>query len=229
MMIHEYAEALDNAVKFKESGKSFEQYEKEAKSKMPTIECQMMWIMAEYVMDKTAEVVNKETAELVKQLGEKDAKLTKQKVMLNKYYGNFNSDDVGFADRPIGRVILNTIDNGKFDNYECVADTFNEKSGTVTSKGLDVTIVKNQLTGNWFVVTDLDTGSRRCHRLNDIKSYTELRYPKTVNKEPEKFDPDKRVKPYSCPELDYRDAYFNGEYHGEEPDSSDYGNNGGGF
>ena len=238
MMIHEYAEALDNAVKFKESGKSFEQYEKEVQSKMQPIECQMMWVMAEYVMDKTAEVVNKETAELAKLLGEKDAKLTKQKEMLNKYYGNFNADGVEFADRPIGRVIFNTEE--KSGSYDCVAYTFSEGVGTVTGRGLDVTIIKNQITGNWFVVTDLDTGSKRCHRLNDIKSYTELRYPKTVNKEPapipedlpKKFDPDKRVKkcePSITEICGCSDAHFNGEYHGEEPDSSNYGDNGGGF
>lgn len=258
MMIHEYAEALDNAVKFKESGKSFEQYEKEAQSKMSPIECQMMWIMAEYVMDKTAEVVNKETAELVKQLGKKESELNKLKKRLNKMSGALDiSDNEDYEFNAIGKVSV-TIGsgiNGAVTSDDVIAKTYDRKSKTVSGKGLTTKIEKSQTLGNWFVVHDLDTGSKKVYRLNNVDGYAELRYPMVTEPAPipedipKKFDPDKRVHPKEPKEYDgpmneeeaerhkqywnekaakkYLERRCNGEH--DDGDPSNYGDNGGGF
>lgn len=200
MMIHEYAEALDNAVKFKESGKSFEQYEKEAQSKMQPIECQMMWVMAEYVMDKTAEVVNKETAELAKLLGEKDREINKLKKKIDKMSGNFDISDDDFGFKAIGRVLVN-VSNDSGTHDITTANTYDIKSSTVSGRGLATSIEKSQALGNWFIVKDLDTGSKKAYRLNNIDGYTELRYPMVTEPSPvpedpwESWNPDERVQP----------------------------------
>ena len=236
MMIQDYAPELNNAIELKKKGYSFDMYEHHVQDHMAPSEAQVIWSLAEYAMDKIAEEVNKETAELNKMLGEKDRKLVKQKEMLNKYYGSLAGDtDDEISSQIIDRVIFRV--EGSNTEYEAISES--------KMKGLEVSIQKNQTLGNWFIITDLDTGSRGVHRLKDIVSWKELRYPR-ANSEPKdefdkeksfdwmfghekKFDPDKRVEPSITEICGYSDAKYNGEYHGDEPDPSNYGDNGGGF
>ena len=193
MNIYDYPKELNEALKYKREEKTFEQYEAAAQRHLQPIECQIFWLLAEDVMDIVAEEVNKETAELVKQLGEKDAKLTRQKEMLNKLYGSLAGNPDGSpivegALNGIGHVIYKVEGDDK--EYEAFAFKYDDDSRALNGRGLDITIQKNQTLGNWFIITDLDTGSRRAHRLKDIVSWTELRYPMVTETSPIPEDPD---------------------------------------
>lgn len=233
MNVYDYPKELNVALMCKKEGKTFDQYESAARDHLQPIECQIFWILAEDVMDIVAEEVNKETTEISKMLGEKEHELNKLKKRLNKMSGTLDiSDSEDFGFKAIGKV---------FVRRDCIlapdvitAKTYDEKSNTVSGKGLTTKIEKSETLGDWFVVLDLDTGAKQGYRLNNVQVYTELRYPMVAEPSPEKFDPDKRVTPKrvtpSATELcGYSDAHFNGEYHGDEPDPSNYGENGGGF
>lgn len=238
MNVYDYPKELNAALSYKKEGKTFEQYESAAQDHLQPIECQIFWLLAEDVMDIVAEEVNKETAEVGKMLGEKERELNKLKKRLNKMSGTLDiSDHEDFGFKAIGQVSV-TIGrgiNGAVTSDDIIAKTYDRKSKTVSGKGLMTKIEKSQTLGNWFVVLDLDTGSKKAYRLNNIEGYTELRYPMVTEPSPvledlpKKFDPDKRVEPSITEICGYSDAYYNGEYHGDEPDPSNYGDNGGGF
>ena len=237
MNVYDYPKEMNMALNYKQEGKTFEQYEAYAQNHLQPIECQIFWLLAEDVMDIVAEETNKETAELAKLLGEKDREINKLKKKIDKMNGNFDVSDEGFGFKAIGRVLVN-VSNDSGTHDITTANTYDIKSSTVSGRGLATSIEKSQALGNWFIVKDLDTGSKKAYRLNNINGYTELRYPMVTETSPipedlpKKFDPDKRVKkcePSITEICGYSDAHFNGEYHGEEPDSSNYGDNGGGF
>lgn len=232
MNVYDYPKELNVALMCKKEGKTFDQYESAAQDHLQPIECQIFWILAEDVMDIVAEEVNKETTEISKMLGEKEHELNKLKKRLNKMSGTLDiSDSEDFGFKAIGKVCV-TIGrgiNGAVTSDDVISQTYDQKSKTVSGKGLATKIEKSQTLGNWFVVLDLDTGSKRAYRLNNIEGYTELRYPMVTEPSPEKFDPDKRVTPSATELCGYSDAHFNGKYHGDEPDPSNYGENGGGF
>jgi len=207
MNIYDYPKELNVALMCKKEGKTFERYESAAQDHLQPIECQIFWILAEDVMDIVAEEVNKETAEISKMLGEKEREANKLKKRLDKMSGTLDiSDHEDYEFKPIGQVFV-TVNrdsvcyDGAVTDDVIKAKTYDEESKTVSGKGLATKIEKSQTLGNWFVVLDLDTGSKRAYRLNNIEGYTELRYPISGNTS-KKFDPDKRVKP-SVNELEY--------------------------
>lgn len=253
MNVYQYPKELNAALIYKKEGKTFEEYEAAAQNLLQPIECQIFWLLAEDVMNIVEEEVNKETAEAGKMLGEKEREIAKLKTRLNKMSGGLDiSDDEEFEENAIGRVFVTVIkDNIISDVIE--SKTYDEKSKTVSGKGLITKIEKSETLGDWFIVKDLDTGSKKAYRLNNVEGYTELRYPmvtecspvpedlqnakwaelydeaiKTI-KSDKGFDPDKRVEPSVTEICGYSDAHFNGEYHGEEQNPSNYGENGGGF
>lgn len=218
MNVYDYPKELNTALMYKREGKTFEQYESAAQDHLQPIECQIFWILAEDVMDIVAEEVNKETAEISKMLGEKERELNKLKKRLNKMSGTLDiSDHEDFGFKAIGQVSVTiyslTSSEGRGINGAAIDDvvlakTYDEVSNTVSGKGLTTKIEKSQTLGNWFVVLDLDTGSKKAYRLNNVEGYTELRYPMVTEPSPipedlhKKFDPDKRVEP-SVNEIDY--------------------------
>jgi len=227
MNIYDYPKELNVALMCKKEGKTFEQYESAAQDHLQPIECQIFWILAEDVMDIVAEEVNKETAEISKMLGEKECEANKLKKRLDKMSGTLDiSDHEDYEFKPIGQVCVSR--DRVLPDDVITAKTYDEKSKTVSGKGLATKIEKSQTLGNWFVVLDLDTGSKKAYRLNNVQEYTELRYHISENTS-KKFDPDKRVTPSATELCGYSDAHFNGEYHGDEPNPSNYGDNGGGF
>lgn len=211
MNVYDYPKELNVALIYKKEGKTFEQYESDAQQYLQPIECQIFWLLAEDVMDIVAEEVNKETTEISKMLGEKERELNKLKKRLDKMSGCLDiSDNDDFEFNAIGQVSV-TIGrgiNGAVASDDVIAKTYDQKSKTVSGKGLVTKIEKSQTLGNWFVVQDLDTGSKKAYRLNNVQEYTELRYPMVTEPSPvpedlsKKFDPDKRVEP-SANELEY--------------------------
>lgn len=211
MNIYDYPKELNAALIYKKEGKTFEQYESAVQDHLQPIECQIFWLLAEDVMDIVAEEVNKETADISKMLGEKERELNKLKKRLDKMSGSLDiSDHEDYEFKAIGKVSV-TIGrgiNGAAIDDVVLAKTYDEVSNTVSGKGLTTKIEKSQTLGNWFVVLDLDTGSKKAYRLNNVEGYTELRYPMVTEPSPipedlpKKFDPDKRVEP-SANELNY--------------------------
>lgn len=203
MNVYDYPKELNVALAYKKEGKTFEQYESAAQDHLQPIECQIFWLLAEDVMDIVAEEVNKETAEISKMLGNKESELNKLKKKLDKMSGSLDiSDNDDFEFNAIGQVSV-TIGrgiNGAVASDDVIAKTYDRKSNTVSGKGLITKIEKSQTLGSWFVVQDLDTGSKKTYRLNNVEGYTELRYPMVTEPSPvpedlpKKFDPDKRVE-----------------------------------
>lgn len=211
MNVYDYPKELNTALTYKKEGKTFEQYESAVQDHLQPIECQIFWLLAEDVMDIVAEEVNKETTEISKMLGNKESELNKLKKKLDKMSGSLDiSDNDDFEFNAIGQVSV-TIGrgiNGAVASDDVIAKTYDRKSKTVSGKGLTTKIEKSQSLGNWFVIIDLDTGSKKTYRLNNVEGYTELRYPMVTEPSPvpedlsKKFDPDKRVEP-SANELEY--------------------------
>ena len=260
MNVYDYPKELNEALKYKREGKTFDQYESAVQNHLQPVECQIFWLLAEDVMDIVAEETNKETAELAKMLGEKDREINKLKKRLDKMSGNFDISDEEFGYKAIGQVFVTVSrDNIRYDggltDDVITAKTYDPRSsGTVSGRGLATSIEKSQALGNWFIIKDLDTGSKKAYRLNNIDSYAELRYPMVTEPAPvpedtwKSWDPDERVYPpvkdYDRPmneeEIERHKQYWdekaakehltrrcNGEH--DDGDSSDYGNNGGGF
>lgn len=176
-------------------------------------------------MDIVAEEVNKETADISKMLGEKEREINKFKKKIDKMSGSLDiSDNEDFGFKAIGQVsvTLGRGINGAAIDDVVLAKTYDEVSNTVSGKGLVTKIEKSQTLGNWFVVLDLDTGSKKAYRLNNVEGYTELRYPMVTEPSPvsedlpKKFDPDKRVEPSITEICGYSDVYYNGEYGKDE-------------
>lgn len=205
MNVYQYPKELNAALIYKKEGKTFEEYEKEAQKYLQPIECQIFWLLAEDVMDIVAEEVNKETAEVGKMLGEKEREINKLKTSLNKMSGGLDiSDDEELGTNAIGRVYVSVDRNnvrydGSVLDDVVEAKTYNAPSKTISGKGLVTKIEKSEPLGDWFVVVDLDTGSKKAYRLDNVQGYTELRYPvpedlQNTKKSDKKFDPDKRVE-----------------------------------
>lgn len=188
MNVYDYPKELNEALKYKREGKTFEQYESAAMDHLSPIECQIFWLLSEDVMGIVAEETSKETTELAKMLGEKDREINELKKRLDKMSGNFDISDEGFGYKAIGQVFVTVsrdsvrYDGGLTDNV-ITAKTYDPRSsGTVSGRGLATSIEKSQALGNWFIVRDLDTGSKKVYRLNNIDGYTELRYPMVTEK-----------------------------------------------
>ena len=180
MNIYEYPKELNAALMYKKDGKTFEQYESAVQDRLQPIECQIFWMLAEDVMDIMTEEVNKETAEISKILGEKDRELNKLKKRLDKMSGTLDiSDNEDHEFKPIGQVFISVGNrfDGSITDDVVVAKAYDAESNTVTGKGLMTKIEKSETLGDWFVIIDLDTGSKRACRLKNVEGYTELRYP----------------------------------------------------
>lgn len=241
MNIYDYPKEMNIALNYKKEGKSFKQYEKEVQNHLQPIECQIFWLLAEDVLDIVAEEVNKAGVDTASIIAEKEREINKLKKRIDKISGNFDVSDEGFGFKAIGRVLVN-VSNDSGTHDITTANTYDIKSSTVSGRGLATSIEKSQALGNWFIVKDLDTGSKRAYRLNNLEGYTELRYPTVTKPAPapedpwKSWDPDERVQPsntenkYSWDEETTKKSFawmFNGEHN--DNNSSDYGNNGGGF